>query len=261
MLDRCLALGYTRLLAIITAADTTLVNAQILRVLLHVSKFSHQRVVGVCDDELPSFKIGLVRYACVVIPLRIEPTTLATFNSMKSSETLFARLQALGAGEFQHLNGTLTAHLYGTETLLREWGANELLSTAGLYHAVYGTDGYNSALVNLSMRESIATLIGADAEELVYLYGACDRGVFYPERKSSLCSPTASAIPSTKLPLNNSRICASLFLPTSLRLRWGVPRFEKNMVHRLYSSLNVCPAWSVKSVFAPIAKSYLEIPG
>jgi len=180
MLDRCLALGYTRLLAIITAADTTLVNAQILRVLLHVSKFSHQRVVGVCDDELPSFKIGLVRYACVVIPLRIEPTTLATFNSMKSSETLFARLQALGAGEFQHLNGTLTAHLYGTETLLREWGANELLSTAGLYHAVYGTDGYNSALVNLSMRESIATLIGADAEELVYLYGACDRGVFYP---------------------------------------------------------------------------------
>ena len=99
---------------------------------------------------------------------------------MKTSDELFARLQALGAGEFEHINGSLAAHLRGTEKMLREWGASESLCTAGLYHAVYGTDGYDPALASLAGRGVIAKIIGAEAEALVYLYGACDRTVFYP---------------------------------------------------------------------------------
>jgi len=99
---------------------------------------------------------------------------------MKTPDELFARLQALGAGEFEHVNGSLAAHLRGTERMLREWGAGEPLCIAGLYHAVYGTDGYNPALISIAGRKGIAALIGAEAEALAYLYGACNRTVFYP---------------------------------------------------------------------------------
>jgi hypothetical protein len=99
---------------------------------------------------------------------------------MKTIEELFAELQALGAGEFEHFNGSLEAHLRGTEALLREWGASESLRVAGLFHAVYGTDGYNPALTTLADRNVISELIGPATEELVYLYGACNRKVFYP---------------------------------------------------------------------------------
>jgi len=99
---------------------------------------------------------------------------------MKTTDELFAKLHELGAGEFEHLNGSLETHLRGTEALLRSWGASESLCAAGLYHAVYGTDGYNPALASLAGRDRIAELIGREAEELAYLYGACNRKVFYP---------------------------------------------------------------------------------
>ena len=100
--------------------------------------------------------------------------------SMKASAELLAQLQALGAGELEHLDGSLETHLRGTEALLRSWGACESLCVAGLYHAVYGTDGYSPALTSLAGRRSIAEAIGAEAEKLAYLYGACNRKVFHP---------------------------------------------------------------------------------
>lgn len=93
---------------------------------------------------------------------------------------LFAELQKLGAGEFKHLNGSLEDHLQGTAALLREWGANDVLVNAGLYHAVYGTEGYEPSLTSLELRNEISELIGQQAEEIVYLYCACDRKEFWP---------------------------------------------------------------------------------
>lgn len=92
----------------------------------------------------------------------------------------FAALQTLGAGEFIHLNGSLADHLYGTATLLQDWGADPVLIQAGLFHAAYGTAGYGEALVPLGLRNAIADLIGSGAEELVYLYCACNRALYYP---------------------------------------------------------------------------------
>jgi hypothetical protein len=50
---------------------------------------------------------------------------------------------------------------------------------AGLFHAVYGTAGFPEALLSLDKRSDIAAAIGDEAEELVYLYGACDRDYTY----------------------------------------------------------------------------------
>lgn len=101
-------------------------------------------------------------------------------TTQHTSDALFAALQALGAGEFAHLNGSLATHLRGTEDLLMQWGARPALCAAGLYHAVYGTDGYEQAVVTLALRPRIAALIGEEAEALAYLYGAAHRKAFYP---------------------------------------------------------------------------------
>ncbi|OIQ26530.1 DUF6817 domain-containing protein [uncultured Vibrio sp.] len=93
----------------------------------------------------------------------------------------FAILQELGAGDFQHLNGSLEAHLKGTAEVLRNWGSSELLEVAGLFHASYGTAGFNENMVSLNQRQQIARVIGHDEEALVYLYCSCDRDYVFPQ--------------------------------------------------------------------------------
>ncbi|NMH64500.1 DUF6817 domain-containing protein [Shewanella salipaludis] len=93
----------------------------------------------------------------------------------------FGMLQDLGAGDFQHLNGSLEAHLKGTEKVLKSWGSIELLQVAGLYHAAYGTAGFDENMVSLNQRQEIARVIGNNEEALVYLYCSCDRDYVFPQ--------------------------------------------------------------------------------
>lgn len=60
----------------------------------------------------------------------------------------FIALQQFGAGDFQHLNGSLESHLKGTASLLARWGSGELLQTAGVFHAAYGTAGFDEKMVS-----------------------------------------------------------------------------------------------------------------
>jgi hypothetical protein len=94
---------------------------------------------------------------------------------------LFEKLKELGAGEFTHLKGSLVEDLAGTYNLLANWGNDETLCRAGLYHAVYGTSGYADQLVTLGNRNTIKTLIGDAAENIVYSYCACPREIFWPQ--------------------------------------------------------------------------------
>ena len=87
----------------------------------------------------------------------------------------FEKLSELDAGEFEHLNGSLIKHLNSTYQLLVKWGASQELSDSGLYHAAYGTAGFETQVVSLSQRSDIEKIIGKAAEEIVYLYCSCDR--------------------------------------------------------------------------------------
>jgi|TARA_B110000879_G_C11161632_1_gene509386 hypothetical protein len=89
--------------------------------------------------------------------------------------TKFDQLSELGAGEFEHINGSLIRHLNSTYQLLQRWGASEELCDSGLYHAAYGTAGFETQIVSLSQRNDIGKIIGNTAEEIVYLYCSCDR--------------------------------------------------------------------------------------
>ncbi|WP_306204475.1 DUF6817 domain-containing protein [Actinoplanes sp. RD1] len=92
-----------------------------------------------------------------------------------------AFLREHGAEAIEHPGGTLYAHLCRVEERLAEFGAAEEVQLAGLTHATYSTDGFDLALVPWTEREPLRAVIGAEAEELVYLYGACERRLSWPE--------------------------------------------------------------------------------
>jgi hypothetical protein len=89
-------------------------------------------------------------------------------------------LVALGAGDIAHPGGTLLSHLRRVRAMLGDWNASQDVQLAALCHACYGTDGFGTALLELTERPRLQAVIGAPAESLVYLYGSCDRAAVYP---------------------------------------------------------------------------------
>jgi hypothetical protein len=101
-------------------------------------------------------------------------------------------LASLGAATLPHPGGTLLEHLSRVRRRLAEWQAAPEVQVAGLCHAAYGTDGFATSLLGTEgiestegmgatgRREVLAALIGEQAEELVYLYGSCERRSTYP---------------------------------------------------------------------------------
>jgi len=85
-----------------------------------------------------------------------------------------------GAESIEHPGGTLLSHLKRVSALLVGWGARPALRTAGLGHAFYGTDGFATALIDVSDRETVRGALGEEAEGIVYGYAACDRKFSYP---------------------------------------------------------------------------------
>jgi hypothetical protein len=80
-----------------------------------------------------------------------------------------------------HMFGDLLSHLEGVETLVRQWGGDDLLALAALGHATYGTDGFEPHILELDQRDELRSTIGPDAEALVYFYASCDRKHFYSQ--------------------------------------------------------------------------------
>lgn len=90
-----------------------------------------------------------------------------------------AFLEATGAASIAHPGGTLLDHLHRTAARLASWGASRPLVRAGLCHAAYGTDGFDRALLDPTNRSRLAAVIGPEGEDLVFLYGSCDREFTY----------------------------------------------------------------------------------
>jgi hypothetical protein len=97
------------------------------------------------------------------------------YGPMVAVDEVLALLRERGADTIEHPGGTLYAHLGRVRDRLAAHGAPEDVSLAGLAHAVYGTDGFDMALLDLSERPTMRTLVGDPAELLIYRYGACDR--------------------------------------------------------------------------------------
>jgi len=86
----------------------------------------------------------------------------------------------IGVG-VNHINGSLIDHLQGTHLLLHSWGASDELCRAGLYHALYGTSGFDNHLISHYERSKAQAILGVNAEQIIYTYCACDRDFFWPQ--------------------------------------------------------------------------------
>eukprot|EP00804_Cyclotella_cryptica_P026621 CCRYP_014027-RB/>CCRYP_014027-RB protein AED:0.29 eAED:0.29 QI:0/0.83/0.71/1/0.5/0.14/7/4542/315 len=67
------------------------------------------------------------------------------------------------------------AHLKGVQSVLRWWGAEEYLCSAGLFHSIYDTEGFQGFSLPLSERHVIRELIGEKAEKLCWIFCMVDR--------------------------------------------------------------------------------------
>ena len=70
-------------------------------------------------------------------------------------------------------------HLQGVQQILRHWNASSKLCDAGLFHSIYGTEGYQGFKLSLAHRPAIQQLIGKEAERLVWIFCTLDRYSLY----------------------------------------------------------------------------------
>ncbi|GMQ76549.1 MAG: hypothetical protein BMS9Abin01_1829 [Gammaproteobacteria bacterium] len=98
---------------------------------------------------------------------------------MEVDASYIALLDELDAHVTSHSRRTLLEHLQGTHDLLVEWGNEPDVCVAGLFHSVYGTYAFDKRSADMSMRDEIRDVIGAQAERLVYLFCVTDRRCFY----------------------------------------------------------------------------------
>jgi hypothetical protein len=95
---------------------------------------------------------------------------------MSRADKLRDWLRERGAEGIPHAGGSLYQHLGRVCERLTGHGAGEAACLAALAHAAYGTDGFAVSLLDVTDRATLRALIGAEAEEMVYRYGGCDRG-------------------------------------------------------------------------------------
>jgi len=84
------------------------------------------------------------------------------------SENVPDVLEHTGAAAFDE-------HLRGVQAVLRYWDAPPHLTKAGLFHSIYGTEGFQGFALPLTQREAIQDLIGSQAEKLVFVFCMLDR--------------------------------------------------------------------------------------
>jgi len=87
-------------------------------------------------------------------------------------------LKKQGAESIEHSGRTLLDHLVGTHNLLKQWHRREPVCDAGLFHSVYGTEHFPKTTMAASLRLLVKSLIGEDAERLVWIFGALERESF-----------------------------------------------------------------------------------
>ena len=75
-------------------------------------------------------------------------------------------------GANHHSQESLRSHLIGTSSILARWQCSDAICSAGLCHSIYGTESFLKVSAALDNREYMKKLIGFEAENLAYLFGA-----------------------------------------------------------------------------------------
>jgi hypothetical protein len=109
-----------------------------------------------------------------------SPAGTAQAQRLKQTQVPLPRhmldlLQRSGADVAQHSQRRLLDHLVGTYQLLQNWGMEQHVCTAGLFHSIYGTNIYMHQSIAFSDRAQVQAAIGMQAEHLSWLFCSVER--------------------------------------------------------------------------------------
>jgi len=108
------------------------------------------------------------------------------------------------------------AHLKGVQAVLRYWDAPIHLYNAGLFHSIYGTEGFQGYALPLSERDAIRGLIGTKAERLCWIFCMVDR----------------STVDETVFNWNNSDVNSTQYTQFTFQSRPELGRFEIKLLNK-----------------------------
>lgn len=146
---------------------------------------AHAEVI--LNEEHSNWRWASVEQALEAVPLPSQRTSLERAVRRFRARSTDGLLEALGAERIGHPGGNLQDHLERTAALLDRFGARPALRSAGLLHAIYGTDGFPRALVDPADRSVVRALVGDETERIIYRYAACDRAHLYRSLMRGQC--------------------------------------------------------------------------
>jgi len=108
---------------------------------------------------------------------RLIPSSTTKFEEYRQhDENLYKFLSESVPEALPHTgDSSFDSHLRGVQSVLRGWEAPDYLADAGLFHSLYGTEGFQGYKLSLARRPSIRALIGPKAERLVWIFCMVDR--------------------------------------------------------------------------------------
>ena len=107
-----------------------------------------------------------------------------------------------------HSSRTLFDHLVGTRALLIDWSVETSISDAGLFHAVYGTESFPTAMVTTHLRGDVQTVIGCEAEFLAHAFGVMTKQSFYANLDQSDGYHVISRLDGDEIPVSDTQLNA-----------------------------------------------------
>jgi hypothetical protein len=88
---------------------------------------------------------------------------------MTTYKDLTDYLVKLGVGNLAHTEKSYLGHLLAVYRDLGDWGCDEAVRRAGMFHSIYGTQKFQGFKLPLESRAEVRALIGDRAEQLAYL--------------------------------------------------------------------------------------------
>jgi hypothetical protein len=92
-----------------------------------------------------------------------------------TNDDLDAFLLSLGTDEIAHTGHDFLTHLKSVQRVLEQAGADPEVSRAGLFHSIYGTQGFQDFSLPLSERDQVRALLGERSEFIAYCNCVMDR--------------------------------------------------------------------------------------
>lgn len=104
------------------------------------------------------------------------PPELVVEQWKREDESLWEYVESHVPAVLEHTGAAaFDEHLKGVQALLRGWKAPPHLTKAGLFHSIYGTEGFQGFSLSLEERKNIQEIIGEQAEYLCWIFCMVDR--------------------------------------------------------------------------------------